>query len=110
MKRHKVIVNAEEFHSVEQGEGVSDDIPGAVRQVLEDNVCEKERVAQIQRPTLLIAEQTSPIHPLVNDGLARVCRSGQRVAVPNATHEMWSEQPDACGTAVAEFLRAHAAA
>jgi pimeloyl-ACP methyl ester carboxylesterase len=103
------------------GEGAFDGIPDEIRQILEANLREwealttsrdafpmiaKERVAQIQHPTLLLtAEQTLPIHHLVNDELERVLTSAQRVAIPDATHDMWSEQPEACGTAVVQFLR-----
>jgi pimeloyl-ACP methyl ester carboxylesterase len=58
----------------------------------------------------LAAEQTHHIHQLVNDELARVMVSAQRVAIPKATHEMWSQQPEAYGRAVSQFLRAQGAA
>jgi pimeloyl-ACP methyl ester carboxylesterase len=71
----------------------------------------KERVAHIQHPMLLLtAERTHRIHQLVNDELGRVMASAQRVVISDATHEMWSEQPEACGRAAVQFLRAQEAA
>jgi pimeloyl-ACP methyl ester carboxylesterase len=106
------------------GEGAFDGIPGEIRQILEANLREwealttsrdafpmlaKERVAQLQHPALLLtAEKTLPIHQLVNDELEHVLLREQRVTLKGATHDMWAEQPDACGAAVAQFLREHA--
>jgi pimeloyl-ACP methyl ester carboxylesterase len=105
------------------GEGAFDGIPDEIRQILKDNMREREalttsrdafpmldkqRVAQLHQPTLLLtAERTMPINHLVNDELARVLTSAQRVTIPDATHEMWFEQPEACGAAVMQFLRKH---
>jgi pimeloyl-ACP methyl ester carboxylesterase len=106
------------------GEDTLDALPPAVRQVFEDNIREwealttsrdafpavpRERVRQMDIPTLLLtAEQTLPIHQLVNDELERVLLRAQRVRLKGATHDMWSEQPEACGAAVMEFLRKQA--
>lgn len=30
----------------------------------------------------------------------------KHVTIPDASHEMWAEQPDACGEAVLKFLQA----
>jgi pimeloyl-ACP methyl ester carboxylesterase len=108
------------------GAGALDGTPPEVLQMLEDNLQEwealttardaypmiaKERVAHIQQPTLLLtAERTHRIHQLVNDELARVMASAQRVIISDATHEMWSEQPEACERAAVQFLRSQEAA
>jgi pimeloyl-ACP methyl ester carboxylesterase len=105
------------------GKGAFDGMPDEIRQILEANLHEwealttsrdafpmiaKQRVAQIQHPTLLLtAEQTLPIHHLVNDELERVFTSARRVAIADATHDMWAEQPAACGAAALQFLRDH---
>ena len=34
--------------------------------------------------------------------------NGDRLVIPNATHDMWNEQPEACGAAVLQFLAKHA--
>jgi pimeloyl-ACP methyl ester carboxylesterase len=106
------------------GPGALSQTPPEVRQVLEDNLHEwealttssdafpmlaKERVAQLGMPTLLMTgDQTLPIHRLVNDEIERVWPHVQRVRLPKATHDMWNEQPDACGAAVFKFLGEHA--
>jgi pimeloyl-ACP methyl ester carboxylesterase len=62
----------------------------------------------MQLPTLLLCgDATLPIQQIVNAELERVLTLGQRVTLPGATHDMWVEQPDACGAAVLEFLREH---
>ena len=104
--------------------GALSQIPAELRQVLEDNLREwealttsrdafpilaKERVAQLPMPILLLTgDQTLPIHRLVNDEIERVLPKAQRVRLPEATHDMWNEQPEACGTAVLQFLGRHA--
>jgi non-heme chloroperoxidase len=108
------------------GAGALDGSPPEVRQMLEGNLQEwealttsddafpmiaKERVAQFHHPTLLLTgERTHRINQLVNDELARVLTSAQRIVISDASHEMWSEQAEACGRAVSQFLRAQGAA
>lgn len=66
----------------------------------------KERVAQLPMPVLLLdAANTLPIHKVVNGELARLLPGAKHVTVADATHEMWTEQPDACGEAVLAFLQ-----
>jgi pimeloyl-ACP methyl ester carboxylesterase len=104
------------------GADVLDDLPPEVRQPLEENLggweafttshdcfpmLEKERVAQLPMPILLLGgANTSPLNQLVNAELERLLPQAQQVTIPDATHEMWSEQPDACGEAVLHFLQA----
>jgi pimeloyl-ACP methyl ester carboxylesterase len=60
-------------------------------------------------PTLLLCgEKTLKIHKVVNDELEHLLKgnkSAKRITIPRATHEMWSEQPEACRKAVFEFLK-----
>lgn len=106
------------------GADILDDLPAEVRQVFEDNLHDwealttssdafpmiaKERVKQMQIPTLsLTGAQTTPLQHLVNDELERLLPQGTRVTIPDATHEMWSQQPEACGAAVLQFLQEQA--
>jgi pimeloyl-ACP methyl ester carboxylesterase len=102
------------------GEDVLDELPPDVRQVLEENLggweafttshdtfpmIEKERIAKLQMPILLLtAENTLPLHNLINDELERLLPLAKSVTIGDATHELWTEQPEACGEAVYQFL------
>ncbi|MCE7981927.1 MAG: alpha/beta hydrolase [Caldilinea sp. CFX5] len=104
------------------GADVLDELPAAVRQVLEENLAgweafttsadcfpmlDQAQVAQLPMPSLLLtAEKTLPIHQLVNRELVRLLPQAKHVTIPDATHEMWTEQPEACGAAVLAFLQA----
>jgi pimeloyl-ACP methyl ester carboxylesterase len=103
--------------------GALSQVPAEVRQFLEDNLREwealttsrdafpmlaKGRAAQLPMPTLLLTgDQTLPIHRLLNDEIERVLPQAQRIRLPEASHDMWNEQPDACGAAVLQFLAKH---
>ena len=103
------------------GADVLDELPAEVRQVLDENLggweafttsadcfpmLDKERVAQLPMPVLLLsAANTLPIHQVVNGELERVLPGAKHVTVADATHEMWTEQPEACGEAVLAFLQ-----
>jgi len=104
------------------GADVLDKLPADIRQTLEENLAgweafttsadcfpmlDKEQVAQLPMPILLLtAANTLPIHQDVNAELARLLPQVTQVTIPDATHEMWAEQPDACGEAVLAFLQA----
>jgi len=106
------------------GDDVLDQLPADVRQMMDQDIwgweafttssdsfpmLDKALVAQLPMPTLLLtAEKTLPIHQVVNGELVRLLPQAKHVVIPDATHEMWSEQPDACGQAVLEFLQAQA--
>jgi pimeloyl-ACP methyl ester carboxylesterase len=95
-----------------------------VRQVLDENLSgweafttsadcfpmlEKQQVAQLPMPILLLtAVNTLPIHQLVNSELVRLLPQAKHVTIADATHEMWTEQPEACGRAVLAFLQGQA--
>lgn len=104
------------------GADVLDELPAEVRQTLEENLAgweafttsadcfpmlDKEKVAQLSMPILsLTAANTLPIHQDVNAELAQLLPQATYVTIPDASHEMWAEQPDACGEAVLAFLQA----
>lgn len=70
---------------------------------------DKAQVAELPMPVLLIAaENTLPLHQLVNDELARLLPQAEHTLLHDATHEMLEEQPQAFATAVVEFLRKQA--
>jgi pimeloyl-ACP methyl ester carboxylesterase len=103
------------------GEDILDQLPPEVRQPLEENLggweafttshdcfpmIDKQRVAQLPMPILLLAgENTGRLNKLVNAELQRLLPQAQRVTIPDTTHEMWSEQPEACSEAVLQFLQ-----
>lgn len=71
---------------------------------------DKAQVAQLPMPILLLtAENTLPLHKLVNAELARLLPQAKYVTIADATHEMWDDQPDACAEAILAFLQAQAA-
>ena len=56
---------------------------------------------------LLSGEKTLPPLRLINEELIRLLPNAERVAVPNATHDMWIEKPEVCGETVRSFLDRH---
>lgn len=105
------------------GADVLDELPAEVRQPLEENLAgweafttspdcfpmlDKQKVAQLPMPILLLtAANTLPIHQVVNAELLRLLPQAQHVTLADATHEMWTEQPEVCGEAILTFLQAH---
>jgi pimeloyl-ACP methyl ester carboxylesterase len=99
-------------------------IPGETLQSLEENLVgwqafttspdcfpmlDKAQVAALDMPILLLtAAKTLLIHQLINSELLRLLPQAKYVLIEDATHEMWGEQPEACNTAVLDFLRAQA--
>jgi pimeloyl-ACP methyl ester carboxylesterase len=106
------------------GADVLDELPPEVRQELEENLAgweafttsqdcfpmiDKAQVAELPMPVLLItAENTLPIHQLVNDELSRLLPQAEHALLRDATHEMLDEQPQAFAAALIEFLRKQA--
>jgi pimeloyl-ACP methyl ester carboxylesterase len=65
-------------------------------------------VTKIGAPVLMLSGAlTLPILKIVDSELQPLLRRGERVIIPNATHEMWGEQPDACKKATLAFLARH---
>ena len=98
--------------------------PSEVQALLMDNACEFkaetssadfwtlfrcEDAAQISTPTLLLSgEQSLKMLQLIVDELVRCLPNAERVMIPDSTHEMPSDNPDAYNQAVEQFLM-HAA-
>ncbi|MBC7772161.1 MAG: alpha/beta hydrolase, partial [Pyrinomonadaceae bacterium] len=62
-------------------------------------------VKKIEAPVLMLSgEQTLAIHKFVDGELQPLLLNGERVMISNASHDMWSEQPEACRRAVLAFL------
>jgi pimeloyl-ACP methyl ester carboxylesterase len=69
-----------------------------------------EDVAALRMPCLMLsAERTVPLHRFVDDLLARTLRHVERVRIPDATHDMWADQPGRCRSATLDFLSRHSA-
>ncbi len=97
-----------------------DTIPSELRTLLEANLREwqaltasrdafpslrRDEVAGISIPTLLLGgERTLPLHKLLDAEYAALLPNHRRVIIPDATHEMWDEQPVACREETLAFL------
>ena len=107
-----------------EGQATYESLPAEQREVMEENIAEwkalttsrdafpfldRREVQQLRVPTLLLGgERTLKIHKLVNDELEHLLRANRRakrVTISRATHEMWSEHPEACRRAVLDFLK-----
>ncbi|OAI41959.1 hypothetical protein AYO41_05005 [Verrucomicrobia bacterium SCGC AG-212-E04] len=64
-----------------------------------------EEVAAIRVPVLLMqGEKSLPLHRILDAQYAALLPNYKIAIVPNATHEMWDEQPAACREKSMEFL------
>jgi pimeloyl-ACP methyl ester carboxylesterase len=64
-------------------------------------------LAALRVPTLMLTgDRTTPLHALVDDQLAALLPDVRRVRVPDATHDLWADQPDAARDAALDFLLA----
>lgn len=102
------------------GEGVFDQVPEAQREYWIGNLREwqalttsrdafpalsREDVKRIKAPALMLSgERTLTIHKFIDGELQPLLLNGERVTISNASHDMWSEQPEACRRAVLAFL------
>jgi pimeloyl-ACP methyl ester carboxylesterase len=102
------------------GEGVYDQVAEVQRIYWRNNIREwealtmsrdanpplsREDVKRIKAPVLMLSgAQTLGILKFVDNELQPLLSNGERLVIPNATHEMWSEQPDVCRRAVLGFL------
>jgi non-heme chloroperoxidase len=65
----------------------------------------RDEMASIARPVLIISgERTAPVHRLVDPELARVIPGSKRIVIDGGSHDMCSEQPEACASAIAGFI------
>jgi pimeloyl-ACP methyl ester carboxylesterase len=102
------------------GPGVLDQVPQAQRDYWMSNLQEwqaltmsrdanpplsRERVRRIKAPVFMLSGgQTMNILKFVDSELQPLLTKVERLVIPNATHDMWSEQPDVCRRAVLAFL------
>ena len=102
------------------GEGVFDQVPETQRKYWMGNLREwqalttsrdafpalsREDVKRIKAPALMLSgERTLNVHKFVDGELQPLLLNGEKVMISNASHDMWSEQPEACRRAVLVFL------
>ena len=105
------------------GEGVFEQVPEAQREYWIANLREwqalttsrdafpalsRADVKRIKAPALMLSgERTLTIHKFVDGELQPLLLNGERVVISNASHDMWSEQPEACRQAALAFLAKH---
>jgi len=105
------------------GKGSYDKLPAEGRRLLMSDVREwkalttsrdpfpmldRDVVRRLKVPTLLITgEKTlTPLRMIIEE-LSRVMPAAECVTIPGATHDMWLEEPKACGKATLSFLGRH---
>ncbi len=65
----------------------------------------REALAALRIPTLMLTgDRTTPLHALVDDELAALLPDVRRVRIPEATHDLWADQPDRARDAALGFL------
>jgi pimeloyl-ACP methyl ester carboxylesterase len=68
----------------------------------------RDAVRAIAAPTLLLSgARTIPLHSLIDDELGRLLPSCERVLIPDASHDLWADQPERCRAATLAFLARH---
>jgi non-heme chloroperoxidase len=68
----------------------------------------RDAVRTITAPVLMLSgARTIPIHALIDDELERLLPNCQRVVIPDASHDLWSDQPERCRAATLAFLVRH---
>jgi pimeloyl-ACP methyl ester carboxylesterase len=102
------------------GPGVADRLPAEFRALLLSNIREwealttstdpfplltPEQVRRLEVPVLVLSGGRSyPMLQAIDAELERLLPAGSRVVVPDATHDLCTEQPDTCAAAIREFL------
>ena len=105
------------------GTDILDQLPATVRTDMMSNIREwralttsrnafpiiaREDIKKIKVPVLMISgEQSLPILKFVDAELESLLTNKQRVIIQNASHDMWSEQPEAVREAALTFLNKH---
>ena len=65
----------------------------------------RDAVRRIGAPVLMLSgERTIPIHALVDDELERLLPAVTRVVIPDASHDLWADQPETCRQVTLAFL------
>ena len=106
-------------------EGTFDQFPPEVQGLILDNVCELkietsspelftpftcEEAQGVATPTLLLSgDRSLRMLQSIVDELARCLPNSESVRVPETTHEVSSDNPEAYNEIVLEFLARHAA-
>ena len=68
----------------------------------------RDAIRSIDKPVLLLSgAKTIPLHALVDAELERLLPNCERVVIPDATHDLWADQPDRCRAATLAFLARH---
>jgi pimeloyl-ACP methyl ester carboxylesterase len=69
---------------------------------------DRAAVKAIAVPILLMSgERTLLMNQRIDAELQRLLPKAEILVIPNATHEMWAEQPDLCRTRVSAFIAKH---
>jgi len=105
------------------GEDVFDQIPEAQRRYWMENMKEwkalttsrdafpalpRSDVKSMRIPVMMLSGSRSlEILKFVDSEIEPLLSNGERVVLPNATHEMWAEQPEECRRMVLAFLARH---
>ena len=105
------------------GKGSYDKLPEEGRRLLMSNIREwkalttsqdsfpmvdRDAVRRLKVPTLLITgEKTLNPMRMIIEELSRVMPGAECVTIRGATHDMWMEEPEACGKATLSFLDKH---
>jgi pimeloyl-ACP methyl ester carboxylesterase len=67
-----------------------------------------DAVRGLAAPTLLLSgASTIPLHALVDDELERLLPHSERIVIPDASHDLWADQPELCRAATLAFLARH---
>jgi pimeloyl-ACP methyl ester carboxylesterase len=104
-----------------EGKGAFQRLPLSAQQLLRDNLEEwralarsanifpplpREQVARIRVPTLLLTgARTLPIHQFIDAELQSLLPNASSATIPEAGHEMWADNAEACRDATLKFLR-----
>ena len=68
----------------------------------------REKVKRIKIPVLMLSgERSLKVLKFIDEELKPLLPNAERIIVQNATHDMWSEQPDTLKKAVFGFLEKH---
>lgn len=93
--RSLLLENALEWRALTQSRDAFPDLP-------------LDAVRRIRAPTLLLSGQRSlALHGILDRLLETLLPNNERIVLANATHEMWSEYPAECRSAVLAFLAKH---
>jgi non-heme chloroperoxidase len=69
----------------------------------------RDEMSAITRPVLLISGgKTAAVHRLIDPELARVIPGAARVVIEEGSHDMCSEQPEACAAVIGSFIAGQA--